>query len=401
MGSERHTLIIGGGIVGLTVAHEALSRDPDGHVTLIEKEPSLARHQTGRNSGVVHSGLYYAPGSIKARTCTEGKALLESFARDHRIPFESCGKVVVATSEEERGRLSTLAGRAEANGVPHRMVDQAGLRELEPHVAGVAALHVPGSGIIDYVRTCEVLGEQITSSGRGEILRGQAVRQIRAGTGLARATLADGTSVDGTRAVNCAGLHSDRVARASGMRLQERIVPFRGEYFELLPEAAHLVRNLVYPVPDPRFPFLGVHFTRMVGGGIECGPNAVFALAREGYRWRDISPRDLVDALGFPGTWRLFARHASTGLGEVHRSVSKAAFVKALQRLVPAIRAQDLTPIPAGVRAQALRRDGTLVDDFLLHREGPIVHVINAPSPAATASFAIARRIVDQLDERP
>ena len=385
--------------MGLAVARELLERHPESAVEVLEKESAVATHQTGRNSGVLHSGLYYRPGSLKARTCQRGKALLERYARDRGVSFEVCGKVVVATHDGELGALERLAGNAEANGLDFHRLDRAGLREREPHVAGVAALHVPSSGIIDYRGVCEALALDLSGSGRGSVRTGQRVVGVDPGPSAAvRVQGGDPRHYDVV--INCAGLHSDRVAKGAGVRPATRIVPFRGEYFRLRPDAEHLVRDLVYPVPDARFPFLGVHFTRMIGGGIECGPNAVFALAREGYAWSDVSVRDLASALSWPGTWRLFAKHWRVGLGEMHRSFSKRAFVRALQRLVPEIRAEHLERIPAGVRAQALQRSGELLDDFALQREGAVLHVLNAPSPAATASFAIAEAIVDEL-ERP
>lgn len=393
---KDHLAVIGGGIVGLATARALLHRLPDASLTLLEKEDALASHQTGRNSGVVHSGLYYAPGSLKARTCLAGKALLEAFAAEHGIAHETCGKVVVATSEDELPRLARLQERAELHRIPHTPLDGAALRAIEPRASGVAAIHVHSTGIIDYPGVCRALAAELEATGRAEIRTGARVVRIE-GPDAPVVHLEDGDRLPATRAINCAGLHSDRVATASGARPDTRIVPFRGEYFTLTAEAEHLVKHLIYPVPDPRFPFLGVHFTRMATGGIECGPNAVFALAREGYRWRDISPRDLASSLSWPGTWRLFARHWLTGLGEMHRSARKAAFVKALQRLIPDVRAEHLERIPAGVRAQALRRDGTLLDDFAVERRGNVLHVINAPSPAATASFAIAEHIVDEL----
>ncbi|QDV06626.1 L-2-hydroxyglutarate oxidase LhgO [Planctomycetes bacterium Poly30] len=395
-------LIAGGGILGLTAAWEALQRDSGTSVVVLEKESSVATHQTGRNSGVIHSGLYYQPGSMKAETCRSGKGLLEAFCQDHRVAMDRCGKVVVATDESELPRLATLEQRATANGVESRRIDLEELRSLEPHVAGIAALHVPETGIVDYLGVCKTLQRLIEATGRGTVRTGvevSAFEPMPDGKSV-KAHLADGSNLEGTHAVNCAGLHCDRLARRSGASPTARIVPFRGEYFRLVPDAEHLVRNLIYPVPAPRFPFLGVHFTRMVHGGIECGPNAVFALAREGYTWGDISARDLASAFSWPGTWRLFARHWKTGLGETRRSLSRAAFVKALQRLVPEIRQEHLIRIPAGVRAQALTRDGALLDDFALESQGPILHVLNAPSPAATASFAIARHILDRLNGR-
>ena len=389
--------IAGGGIIGLTTAWTLLQRLGDVEVTVLEKESSVAAHQTGRNSGVVHSGLYYVPGSLKAELCREGKGLLESYCHTRNLPLETCGKVVVATSAEEIPRLDKLQARAEANGVPHERIGPERLRELEPHAFGIDALHVPVSGIVGYGAVCESLRAEIEASGRGSMRLAAKVRSISAPEGSQRAEirLHGGETTHADHVINCTGLFSDRIARASGATPNARIVPFRGEYFRLTKGAEHLVQNLIYPVPDPRFPFLGVHFTRMVDGGIECGPNAVFALAREGYSWGKVSPRDLADALTWPGTWRLFAKHWRTGLGETWRSVSRKAFVKALSRLVPDIRPSHLEPIPAGVRAQALTRDGNLLDDFAVTSQGGVTHVINAPSPAATASFAIANHIVD------
>ncbi len=390
-----HVVVIGAGIVGLATARELLVRHPRLRVSVLEKERDPALHQTGRNSGVVHSGLYYKPGSLKALTCRRGKALLEQFCRENGVAHERCGKVVVATREDELPRLANLAERAQANGVEHERIGPERLRELEPHSAGLAALHVPESGIVNYPGVCTALARQIRA--RGGVLQ-LGVRVERLETSAHDVVLHLDRGIERAEAViNCAGLQSDQVARRSGADPGARIVPFRGEYYELLPEAEHLVRNLIYPVPDPRFPFLGVHFTRMVAGGVECGPNAVLALAREGYRWRDVDLGDLADAFTWPGTWRLFRAHWRTGLGETWRSLNKAAFVKALQRLVPEIRAEHLVRAPAGVRAQALTREGGLVDDFALVRQGPIVHVTNAPSPAATAALAIAERLADEV----
>jgi L-2-hydroxyglutarate oxidase len=390
-----HVVVIGGGIVGLATARELQTRYPRLRVSVLEKERELAAHQTGRNSGVVHSGLYYKPGSLKATTCRRGKQLLEEFCRDQGVAHERCGKVVVATRDDELERLATLEERARANGVELARIGPEELRELEPHAAGIAALHVPESGIVNYIGLCTALARLIRADG-GVIQLGVRVERMETTAHDVVLHLARG--IERAEAViNCAGLQSDLVARRSGADPGARIVPFRGEYYELVPDASHLVRNLIYPVPDPRFPFLGVHFTRMIAGGIECGPNAVLALAREGYRWRDIDLRDLADALSWPGTWRLFKQHWRTGLGETWRSIYKGAFVQALQRLVPEIQAEHLVRAPAGVRAQALTRAGGLVDDFALVRQGPIVHVTNAPSPAATASLAIAEHLADEL----
>lgn len=394
--SVRRVAVLGGGIVGLSVARTLLRHPSSPSVTLFEKESTVAAHQTGRNSGVLHSGLYYVPGSLKARLCTRGKALLEAYCDQHQLPYDRCGKVVVATREDELPHLDRLHGRADANGVPCERIDRATLREIEPHVDGIAALHVPVSGIVSYRSVCEQLAQDIRAHAHGSVELNAPVRALHQGPETVDVQIAARAPQTFDAVVNCCGLHSDRVARMAKAKPAARVVPFRGEYFELTPEAQHLVRGLVYPVPDPRFPFLGVHFTRMIEGGVECGPNAVFALAREGYRWRDVSLPDLYDALTWPGTLRLFAKHWKTGLGETWRSVSKAAFVKALQRLVPEIRAEHLVRAPAGVRAQALTREGTLVDDFEILRDGPLLHVVNAPSPAATAAFAIAEEVVER-----
>ena len=388
---SAEAIVIGSGVVGLATAW-ALARERRGRrVIVLEKEPDLALHQTGRNSGVVHSGLYYKPGSMKARTCLHGKALLERYCHERGVPLETCGKVVVATSEAELPQLEKLALRARENGVPAAEIGPERLGELEPHCAGLRALHVPVTGIVDYRGMCRALATDIRLSG-GELVFAAKVTglQSRTGTVVVESTAGE---FEAHVAINCAGLHSDRVLQLSGARRPARIVPFRGEYFELVPTAWHLVRNLIYPVPDPSFPFLGVHFTRMALGGVECGPNAVLALSREGYHWDDIRVGELVDALGYKGFWKLASRHWQAGMGEMWRSLSKRAFTKALQRLVPEIREEHLVPAQAGVRAQALAPDGALVDDFLIQREGRVVHVLNAPSPAATASLAIAEHI--------
>lgn len=395
-----HVVVVGSGIVGLSVAARLAARGDE--VTVLEKEDGLALHQTGRNSGVVHSGLYYTPGSLKATMAAAGARSMVDYARAKGVPVEVCGKLVVATSDAEVPQLEKLAGRAAANGVPARRLTLTEAREFEPHVRAVAALRVESTGIVDYPGVCRALAADVEAAG-GRILFGEEV--------LAARTVPDAPGAPGrveirtSRAdreadalVVCAGLHADRLARACGLEPEARIVPFRGEYFELTPEAGAQVRGLIYPVPDPRFPFLGVHLTRGIEGHVHAGPNAVLALAREGYTWTDVSPRDLADSLAWPGLWRLAARNLVPGAAEVGRSLSRRAFARSLSRLVPGIAAGDLVPAPAGVRAQALRRDGGLVDDFLLQGEGRQVHVLNAPSPAATASLEIARHIVDQLD---
>ncbi len=397
-GSECDVLVIGGGIVGLASAWQIQKRLPGARVTVLEKEGEVATHQTGHNSGVIHSGIYYKPGSSKARNCREGKRLLEKFCAEERIPFETCGKVVVATREEELPRLATLAARARANGVRCEQIGPERLRELEPHAAGLAALHVPETGIVDYVEVCDRLAQRVIAGG-GRVVFGARVTKVGSGASGVRVRTGVGEFA-AKAAVNCAGLHNDRVARASGARPMGRIVPFRGEYYEVKPEAAYLCRNLIYPVPDPAFPFLGVHFTRMIGGGVECGPNAVLALAREGYSWARINPRDCAETLFYGGFWRLAWRHGRTGLGEVWRSWSKAAFTRALQRLIPEVRAKHLHAAPAGVRAQVLLPDGGLVDDFLFEEQERVVHVLNAPSPAATSSLAIGAAVAERAAAR-
>jgi L-2-hydroxyglutarate oxidase len=382
--------------VGLATACQIAARPAGARVLVLEKEERIARHQTGHNSGVIHSGIYYKPGSLKALNCRRGKALLESFCREEGVPFETCGKVVVATLPEELPRLAAIAERAQANGVAAELLGPERLRELEPHAAGLRALHVPETGIVDYRAVCERLAERVRARG-GEIVTGAAVVRVRSSAGEVVVETTRGEA-SARLAVNCGGLHSDRVLASCGEPRPARIVPFRGEYYELVPEARSLVRNLIYPVPDPAFPFLGVHFTRTIHGGVECGPNAVLALAREGYRWRDLDPRDLADTLGYPGFWRLAARHWRMGSGEVWRSLSKRAFTRALQRLVPEIRLDQLRRAEAGVRAQALAKDGALVDDFLIRSVGRVIHVLNAPSPAATSSLSIGAAVAERAE---
>lgn len=389
-------IVVGAGIVGLATARRIQS-EGGGRVLVLEKEPGPAMHQTGRNSGVVHSGVYYRPGSLKATLCRRGKALLESFVVEAGVSFDRCGKLIVATSEAEVPRLRQLHERASANGVDCRLLDADHAREIEPHAAIHEALHVPETGIVDYTGVCAAMVREIEDLG-GEVRFGARVRRVGREEGRVVVTL-DGERLVTRRVVVCGGLQSDRLARSSGRRSGVRIVPFRGDYHELRPEARHLCRGLIYPVPDPAFPFLGVHLTRMVDGGVECGPNAVLSLAREGYGRASFELRDAWDALSWPGFQRLAARHWKTGWGELRRSWSRRRFARSLQRLVPELVEEDLQPAPAGNRAQAVRRDGSLVDDFEVVRDGPIVHVINAPSPAATASLAIAEHIHRMLIE--
>jgi L-2-hydroxyglutarate oxidase LhgO len=390
-------VVIGGGIIGLSSAMEAKRRQPRRSVLVIEKEDRLAAHQTGHNSGVIHSGLYYKPGSLKARTCVEGAAAMVAFCREHGLTHEICGKVVVATREEELPALEELHRRGTANGVPDlAMIGPERLREIEPHSAGLRALHVPGTGIVDYVAVAGKYADLLTRSG-GEIRTGtRALRTVSRGAEIIVETTKG--AVAARKVINCAGLESDRIARAAGARIETKIVPFRGEYYEIAPHRHGLVRGLIYPVPDPNFPFLGVHFTRRIGGGVEAGPNAVLALKREGYRKSDFSLADAAATLAFPGFWRMAAKYWRSGLDELHRSFSKSAFVRALQRLLPELGDDDLVPGGAGVRAQAVDRKGKLLDDFEIVRDGNVVHVLNVPSPAATASLVIGRRIVEMAE---
>lgn len=388
-------IVIGGGIVGLATAYQFTRRFPDRRAIVLEKEAQLAAHQTSHNSGVLHSGIYYKPGSLKALNCRAGKQEMEAFCAAEDIEFELCGKVIVATAPHELAVLEEIYQRGQANGVQCEMIDRKRLGELEPHAAGLQAIHVPETGIVSFRQVCERLAQRIRESGSEVVTRARVLHLDRRGSTIVVQTSAGEFS--GGMVVNCAGLHSDRVTALGGQRPAARIVPFRGEYYELRPEARHLCRNLIYPVPDPKFPFLGVHFTRMIDGSVECGPNAVLAMAREGYRKSDFNLADFMDAATYPGFLKLAARHWRAGSGEMWRSLSKAAFVKALQRLVPEIRAEHLEPAPSGVRAQAVAPEGKMVDDFLIQEAGRIINVCNAPSPAATSSLSIGRTIVERL----
>lgn len=393
-------MVVGGGILGLAVAHELVGRGD--RVTVLEKEGHWAGHQTGHNSNVVHAGLYYQPGSFKARMSVAGNRSIVDFAREHGVPVEVCGKLVVATTEAELPALRVLAERAEANGVPAKLVEPAEAREYEPEVACAAALRVESTGIIDFPGVCAALVRLLAESGRADLRLGTpalGIRPGRAGSGSGSVEIATGTEVLRADAlVNCAGLHSDRVARMAGLTPAARIVPFRGEYYELRPERRHLVRGLIYPVPDPSLPFLGVHLTRMLDGSVHAGPNAVLALRREGYRWRDISMRDLTDSARFPGLWKLARKYPRTAVDEVLRSLSRRRFADSLARLVPAVQREDIVRHGSGVRAQALLPDGSMVHDFLIESAPNQVHVLNAPSPAATCALEIGKYVADQLD---
>jgi (S)-2-hydroxyglutarate dehydrogenase len=389
--AQTRYVVIGGGIVGLATAYRIRQEWPDARVTVVEKEEAVAAHQTGHNSGVIHAGVYYKPGSLKARLSRAGSESMVRFCQEHGIPVQVCGKLIVATDESELGRLHALHERALANGLPVRLLDPHEAREHEPHVSCVAAMHVASTGITDFAAVCRTLADLV-----GGVQLGARVTGIHRDGAATRVTTTAG-EFSADVLVNCAGLHADRIARLAGVPAQVAIVPFRGEYYQLRPDRRDLVRGLIYPVPDPQFPFLGVHFTRMIDGSVHAGPNAVLAFAREGYGWNKINPRELAQTLTFAGTWRLGRRHWRYGLGEVRRSLSKRRFTQSLARMVPEVGMDDLVACEAGVRAQAISPDGSLVDDFLIHVEGNQVHVLNAPSPAATSSLEIAKHICSRL----
>ena len=384
-------VVIGGGIVGLAVARQLLLDQPGAQVTVVEKENRPGAHQTGHNSGVLHAGVYYPPGSLKARLCRSGVTQMIDFCDEHDVRYAITGKLIVATVVDQLDQLRVLEDRARGNGITVRMVTVHEARELEPHVACVGALHVPSTGIVDFGQVAHAMAGQITATG-GEVRLGAQVTAITADT---VATTAGDVRYDAL--VNCAGLYADRVATMAGIDPPARIVPFRGEYAQLKPDRTDLVRGLIYPVPNPQFPFLGVHLTRMIDGTVHAGPNAVLALSREGYSWGRIRPRELAQTLAYSGLRKLARKHLRYGLGEVARSLSRRRFADSVARLVPQISRADLEPAGAGVRAQAVRPDGSLVDDFLIVRVPRQVHVLNAPSPAATSSLAIARHIVGEV----
>jgi L-2-hydroxyglutarate oxidase LhgO len=400
MAAQYDIAIIGAGIIGLATALKIAERHPRTSILILEKETVIGRHQTGHNSGVIHSGLYYRPGSLKARTCVVGRKALIEFCDRHAIPYEICGKVVVATSEAEVPRLEELHRRGVANGLEGlEMMGPDRLKDFEPYASGVKALRVPATGIIDYKKIAAAYAENIRAAG-GDIRTSHRVIGLKERSG----ELVVETSLGDYRAkylVNCCGLYSDRVAKMADATSraadseEHRIIPFRGEYYKLAPEKQFFVRNLIYPVPDPAFPFLGVHFTRMIGGGVEAGPNAVLAFAREGYHKTDLNPHDLWQTVAFRGFWAMAGKYWQTGFGELYRSFSKSAFVRALQKLVPEIKYADLVPGGAGVRAQAVSARGALVDDFVLRQSRNSIHVLNAPSPGATASLAIGQAIAE------
>ena len=387
-------VVIGGGIVGLSTAMHATRLLPQLRLLLVEKEAEVARHQSGHNSGVIHSGVYYKPGSLKAKLCVEGAAAMVQFCREHSLRHEICGKVIVATSDAEIPGLKVLLERGQANGLGGlRLLQKKELREIEPHCDGLLGLLVPGTGITDYAAVCRKYAEIVAAQGGTISTTTEVLRIVQQG---AETILETSRGAFAARyVINCAGLHSDRVSRLAGQQPEIRIVPFRGEYYDLIRERQYLVRALIYPVPDPKFPFLGVHFTRRIQGGVDAGPNAVLAFKREGYRRTDFNLADFAGTLTYPGFWRMVRKYWRDGANEFYRSMNKSAFVKALQRLVPEIVSSDLVADGSGVRAQAVRSNGSLVDDFHFVQSAKILHVWNVPSPAATASLPIGRHIVD------
>jgi (S)-2-hydroxyglutarate dehydrogenase len=386
-------VIIGGGIIGLTTARALHRRYPKAKLLVLEKEREWAQHQTGRNSGVIHSGIYYKPGSLKARMARRGSSSIVEFCRRYHIEHDICGKLIVASDPSELPRLQTLYQRGLENGLSVSLLVPEQVKEIEPHVRCAGAIKVPSTGIVNYKRVCDAIAVELRQSG-AELRLGTKVTKLRS-TARAAVVISDSEQFETEFVINCAGLHSDRLAKMSGAAAQARIVPFRGEYYELKPERRGLVKNLIYPVPDPSFPFLGVHFTRMIDGSVHAGPNAVLSFKREGYRKTCFSAQDSWETLSYQGFWRLAARNAGEGLREVWRSFSKTAFTRSLQRLIPEVQSDDLIPSSAGVRAQALLSSGAMIDDFLITKSDRAVHVCNAPSPAATAAFEIAEHIVN------
>ena len=389
-------VVVGGGILGLATARLLCTSLTDAEVVVVEKEDALARHQTGHNSGVAHAGLYYTPGSLKARLCRRGIGLLRDYCAANGLAYDACGKVVAATEPHELEPLRRLGERARENGVPGlRWLGQGELAEVEPALEAIAGLHSPETAIVDFVAVAYALAAEVQAAG-GQVLTGTPVARVRTNGGGADVELSGGASLQADRVIVCAGLQADRLARASGEAAEPRIVPFRGEYWQLRPERTSLVKGLIYPVPDPTLPFLGVHLTRKIDGNVWLGPNAVLSLAREGYQRSRVSPRDLADTVSWPGTWLMLRRHWRAAAGELSRSVRKRAFIAELQRYVPSLTAADAVRAPAGVRAQALDRDGSLVDDFRLTINRNVVWVRNAPSPAATSSLAIAEELCER-----
>jgi (S)-2-hydroxyglutarate dehydrogenase len=396
---QYDVIIVGGGAVGLATALQLKNQNPKLKVVVIEKEPAVANHQTGNNSNVIHSGIYYKPGSLKAKNCIHGYNLLLEFCRKHEVPFELCGKIIVATDEKELPLLKTIFDRGQQNGLQNlKMLKAEELKQYEPHVAGIAGIHVPQTGIVDYRVVAEKYASVFQQLG-GELRLGEKVNDVKLGPDQVTVITSKSTYT-GKLMVNCAGLYSDKIAKLTTKKIDVKIIPFRGEYYKLKKEKEYLVKTLIYPVPDPSFPFLGVHFTTMPGGGVECGPNAVLAFAREGYKKSDINLSELGETLAWPGFRKIVSKYWKTGLGEMHRSYSKAAFTKALQKLMPDIREEDLIVGGAGVRAQACDRTGGLLDDFLIVEDKQVINVCNAPSPAATSSLSIGGTVADWAKKR-
>ena len=390
--------IIGGGIVGLSTGMALGKRYPNARILVLEKESNWAFHQTGNNSGVIHSGIYYKPGSFKAKFCRDGAKSMVEFCQEHGIAHEICGKVIVATSTDELPRLENLYKRGLENGIEVQRISAEEVREIEPHVSCVGGIRVFSTGIVNYKQVSQKYAELIAKQG-GDLRLNTKVENIRP-SGKNQVIETNNGSFETRIVINCAGLHSDRIAKLGKVEPQAKIVPFRGEYYELTPEKRYLVKTLIYPVPNPDFPFLGVHFTKMIDGSVHAGPNAVLSLKREGYHKTDFDLRDFAEVMTYPGFWKLAAKHADEGIKEIIRSFSKAAFVRSLQKLIPEVQAQDLVPTHAGVRAQALKHDGSLVDDFLIVQGENSIHVCNAPSPAATSSLEIGKAIVAQITEQ-
>ncbi|MEO1021951.1 MAG: L-2-hydroxyglutarate oxidase [Bacteroidota bacterium] len=388
-------VIVGAGIVGLSTAYKLMISFPDASILVLEKEDRVAAHQTGKNSGVIHSGIYYKPGSYKARNCVDGRHQLVEFCQTNGVEIDICGKVIVAVDEEELPRLDHIFDRGIQNGIEGiHMVDRKELCEIEPYTAGIKAIHVPCTGIVDFVGMCEALKDKIEQGG-GNVLFGEEVKRVKEQNGTIEVR-SKASRFDTKMLINCGGLYCDHIARSAGIEPKTQIVPFKGEYYELKPDAEYLVNHLIYPLPNPEFPFLGVHFTRMALGGIECGPNAVFAFKREAYEKLSFDLEETIETFNFPGFWKLAFKHWRMGIDEYHRSLSKDAFVSGLQKLIPSVRKEHLRPSPPGVRAMALLPNGEILDDFHFEVATNQIHVLNAPSPAATASLSIADEIVNK-----
>ena len=393
----KDIIVIGGGIVGLSTAFSLSRRFPHANLAVLEKESAWARHQTGNNSGVIHSGIYYKPGSLKAKFATEGNRQMIQFCREHGVEYDQCGKVIVATKPSELPLLENLFQRGMANGLDLSLIGEDQIKEEEPYVKGIKAIKVPQAGIVDYKQVCERMVHDLTQRGADLHLNTEVKQVMEHDQHVEIVT--DNKTFQTKYVVNCTGLHSDRVTKMAGVEIDLQIIPFRGEYYELIPEKHHLVKNLIYPVPNPDFPFLGVHFTRMIGGGVEAGPNAVLSLKREGYKKTDFDVKDLSEVMTYKGFWKLASKYWKEGAKEMWRSYSKKAFVKSLQELIPSVQEADLVPASSGVRAQALQSDGALVDDFFIVPGKRSIHVCNAPSPAATACLPIGKAIADKVPE--